>query len=80
MNKKKVPSEKSKREKKDWMVVINDPEGNVPDDLQVWVIQKSAYIDKEWSSLKWGDLDVNNRLKSCAKTMKENPKLMKASW
>lgn len=74
----KVPTEKSKREKKDWMVVINDPEGNVPDDLQVWIVQKSAYIEKESGALlKWGDLDVSARLKACTKAMKDNPKLMK---
>lgn len=74
----KVPTEKTKREKKDWMVVINDPEGKVPDDLQVWIIQKSTYIEKESGALlKWGDLDVSARLKACTKSMKDNPKLMK---
>lgn len=74
----KVPSEKSKREKKDWVVLINDPDGNVPDDLQVWVVQKSSYISKESGALlKWGDLDASNRLKACAESMRNNPKLMK---
>lgn len=74
----KVPSEKSKREKKDWVVLVNDPDGNVPDDLQVWIIQKSSYIARDNGAvLKWGDLDASNRLKACAESMKNNHKLMK---
>lgn len=74
----KSPSEAGKKEKKDWVVVINDPEGNVPDDLQVWIAQKGTYIDKESGALlKWGDLDVADRLKACKEEMQANPRLMK---
>lgn len=74
----KVPSEKGKKEKKEWVVVVNDPEGKIPDDTSVWIIQKSAYIDEESGALlKWGDLDVDKRLKACAKAMRDNARLMK---
>lgn len=74
----RVPSDGTKKEKKDWVVIINDPEGNVPDNLQVWVAQKGSYIDEEsGANLKWGDLDAPARLKSCAKAMRDNQKLMR---
>lgn len=74
----KVPTEKTKREKKDWVVVINDPEGKVPDDMQVWIVQKATYTDQESGALlKWGDLDVTSRLTACTKAMRDNPKLMR---
>lgn len=74
----KVPTEKAKKEKKEWVVVINDPEGSVPDNLQVWIAQKASYTDKESGALlKWGDLDVGKRLGACVQSMKQNAKLMK---
>lgn len=74
----KASGEKEKKEKKDWLVVINDPDGNVPDELQVWVLQKDTYIDEDTAAImRWGDLEVGDRLKACCNQMRNSQKMMR---
>lgn len=69
--------EPTKRTRKQFVVIINDPKGKVPDNLSCWVIQKTEYFDQEKKAVTaYGDLDVEERLVALKKAMDGNSKLI----
>lgn len=79
----KEPSAPSK--KKEFLVIVNDPKGKLPDDLTCWVIQKEdTYVDTSGEipvmgtvRREWGSLEAEELLEYLARSTMDNERLIK---
>lgn len=69
--------EKKPREETEWMVLIDDPKGVIPDNLTCYIIQKKPTCFDEFGNdteegRKWGDSEIHTILDACSKYAKSS--------
>lgn len=79
----KEPS--AKRATTGYIVMVNDPDGKLPDDLTGWIVRKRPSVFDENGTVipnsdpvEWGDLELEHRLEAWGREQAENPKFK--SW
>lgn len=71
----KDAEEKKPKEETEWMVLVDDPKGKLPDNLTCYIIQKKPTCFDEFGNdtgeeRKWGDSEIHTILDACAKFAK----------
>ena len=74
--------EKSERKSPEYVIMVNDPYGNLPDDLTGWIVRKQdAILDTahgtESEPHSWGNLELNSRIEEWGKQLSSAPKFKK---